>query len=200
MPSSESSSPGPEPDPRRARSLFRRLEPFLWIGLGIFLLVRFSPQLSAWTGIGIPHGEAPAFEVTTLDQVAVGPEQVNGKIQVLTFWATWCRVCRYELPALQRIHDRWGDREDVVVLALSIDRGGAGMVRQHMEEAGLSLPVALVDHRVRALFGGVRAVPTTFIVDRDGVIRHRMIGVSGPGTLQRAVQRLVDEEGEVNGR
>jgi peroxiredoxin len=61
-----------------------------------------------------------------------------------------------------------------------------------VEEKGYAFPIALADADLRRAFGGIPGVPTTFILDRDGVIRHRMVGVTGPGTIQRAVERLIE--------
>jgi len=173
--------------------LLRALEPFLWLGLVVFLLVRFGPQLSAWTGIGSPSGEAPALHLVTLDGTPLGPPDTEGKVHVVTFWATWCRVCRVELPALQRLHEEWAESGEVVVVGLSIDSGGADLVRMHVIEAGYTFPVSIVDRGTRALFGGIPGVPTTIVIDRDGQIRHTMVGISGPGTLRRAVRRLLED-------
>lgn len=188
MSTPDSTAPGRRP-------LLRVLEPLLWVAVALVLLARFGPQLQAWTGIGPPSaGEAPEFSVAALDGTVLRPEEVRGKVQVITFWATWCTACRFELPAVQRVHEEWADSGDVQVLGLSIDRAGAAVVQAHGQEKGLTFPLAMADPSLRQAFGGVRAVPTTIVVDRSGKIRHTMVGVSGPGTLQRAVRRLVQEE------
>ena len=184
--------PGSGKDPERP-SLLRRLEPLLWVGLALFLLARFGPQIQAWTGIGPPQGEAPSVEVVTLDGRSIGTEETRGRVQVVTFWATWCRVCHVELPAIQRVHERWGEDGGVMVLGLAVDQGGERLVRAHGEERGYTFPLAMASPNLRRSFGGISGVPTTFIVDRDGVVRHTLIGLSGPRTLQRAVARLLRE-------
>jgi len=194
-------------------SLLRRLEPLLWLGVGLLLLERYGPQLSAWTGIGPPGEVAPVLEVVTLDghpwpsalptggaastmSPASGEEVTSlPPVRVLTFWATWCTVCGWELPTLQALHEEWADSSEVAIVALSIDRGGADLVRAHALEEGFTFPIALADGRIRAGFGGIPGVPTTIVIDREGRIRHTMIGITGPGTLRRAVRRLVDEGG-----
>lgn len=186
--------PAPPPTPTRSRSLLQVLEPLFWVAIALFLLARFGPQLQAWTGIGPPpEGEVPEFSVATLDGTVLRPEEARGKVQVITFWATWCNVCRFELPAVQRVHEEWADTGEVLVLGLSIDRDGAAVVQAHGREKGLTFPLAIADPALRQAFGGIRAVPTTVLVDRSGRIRHTMVGISGPGTLQRAVRRLVQE-------
>jgi len=200
-PSGASGSPEHDESPRRARasrrSLLSRIEPFLWLGLAVFVLVRFGPQLSAWTGIGPPSPEestpVPALEVQALDGSTIGPETTRGRVQVITFWATWCSVCRLELPAVQRVHATWEGTDQVVVLGLSIDGGSGARVRDHGRQEGFTFPLVMADNELRRAFGGIPGIPTTFVVDRQGKVRHTLVGLSGPGTLQRAVRRLVEE-------
>lgn len=182
----------------RIRHVAGKLEPLLWVALGLFVLARFGPQLVAWTGLPVPLGgdmvgETPAWEVTSLEGIPLSSVEGQGRVQVITFWATWCRVCSVELPFVERVHNRWSDSGDVRVVGLSIDQGGPARVRMHAEEQGWTFPMALADPELRRSFGGIPGVPTTFILDREGVVRYRMVGVTGPGTIQRAVARLVEE-------
>jgi cytochrome c biogenesis protein CcmG, thiol:disulfide interchange protein DsbE len=191
--------------------MVRHLEPVLWLALAIFVLARFGPQLQAWTGIGpAPVGQVPPeLVISTLEGTTLGPAEREGRIQVVTFWATWCRVCRFELPAVQRVHETWAGTGEVMVVGISIDQGGEALVRAHADAHGYTFPQAMAGGPVagsgrgaaghgvvdlRRAFGGIHGVPTTFLVDRDGRIRYTLVGVSGPGTLQRAVRRLVEEE------
>jgi thiol-disulfide isomerase/thioredoxin len=190
-------SPSPPPW-SRVRTAASRLEPLLWFALVLFVLGRFGPQIVAWTGLpmelgGDLVGETLAWEpLTTLDGDPFDAPSGLGHVQVITFWATWCRVCSVELPFVDRVHERWGATGEVRVVGLSIDQGGVDRVRAHVEEKGYALPVAMADAEVRRAFGGIPGVPTTFILDREGVVRYRMVGVTGPGTIQRAVERLVE--------
>jgi len=187
----------PEPRPaRRARwgAKLARLEPLLWIVVFGFVLVRLAPQIGAWTGITIPVGErppvTPQWAATTLEGAEVGSAAFFGEVYVVTFWATWCRVCAVELPGIQRLHERW--QGEVPVVGISID-DGASTVRSHAAEKGYAFPMVMADRPLRMAFGGIPGVPTTFVVDRAGVVRHTLIGVTAPGTLERAVRRLVEE-------
>jgi cytochrome c biogenesis protein CcmG, thiol:disulfide interchange protein DsbE len=194
-------SPDSGPPPRlggRLRRLARWVEPLLWVALALFLLERLGPQVVAWTGLPLPvRGElvgfAPEWEEASLEGERVGSGQGQGQIQVVTFWATWCRVCGVELPFVDRVHTRWAESGQVRVVALSIDQGAPVRIREHVEEKGYHFPVALASGETRWAFGGIPGVPTTFILDREGVIRHRLVGMTGPGTIQRAVERLLEE-------
>jgi thiol-disulfide isomerase/thioredoxin len=100
----------------------------------------------------------------------------KGKVVVLNLWATWCTPCVAEMPTLERLQQKLGEN-DAVVIALSIDRGGVDTVREFFDRVGVKgLPV-FVDPTMRAqstlsAFG----LPTTIIIDRDGNERGRLLG------------------------
>ena len=158
-----------------------------------FAVVRLGPQVGAFLGVGPTLGSTPDFTLRTLDGEALAAEDLRGRVAVVNFWATWCPPCRIEIPALQSLHEDYAE-EGLVVLGISTDVGGAGAVRPFLEERGVTYPVALADNGVRRAFGGITALPTTFIVDREGVIRHRVFGFFAPPAMRAAVRRLLDEE------
>lgn len=184
--------------PTRRNTLVRILEPLLWLGLALFVLARFGPQIEAWTGIGPgPAAESSipdALSLTTLDGGELGPDDFDGRVRVLTFWATWCRVCEFELPFVQRLHEEWEESDQVRILGLSIDRTGRDDLSAHVREKEWTFPQAFATSELRRAVGATRAVPTTVIAGPDGRIHHVLVGVTGPGTLSRAVRRLVEQE------
>lgn len=174
------------------RTALRWGERALWAGVLIFLAIRLGPQIGALTGIGPALGSAPEVRFTTLEGTAVGPEDLRGKVVVVNFWATWCPPCRLEIPALQSLYeDREG--EDVLVIGLSTDQAGLEAVRAFLAERGVTYPVGMATPELRRGFGGISALPTTFILDREGVIRHRVFGFFAPPAMRAAVNRLLDE-------
>lgn len=158
----------------------------------LWVLHRLGPQLSALTGIGPSEGSVPAFSVNTLDGDTWSSERLRGHVAVVNFWATWCGPCRIEMPALESVYEDWADR-GVVVLGLSTDVAGERTVRATLEARGVTYPVAMADATVRRAFGGVSALPTTFVIDRDGVVRHRVVGLFAPPAMRAAVRRLAEE-------
>jgi thiol-disulfide isomerase/thioredoxin len=157
----------------------------------LFVLVRLGPQLGALTGVGPDLGRVPEFRVTTLSGETLGSESLQGRVVVVNFWATWCPPCRLEIPALQALHED-ADPDDVTVLGLSTDRGGRSEVEAFLDERGVTFPVAMADGDVRRAFGGIAHLPTTFVIDREGVVRHRVFGFFAPPALRAAVNRLVE--------
>jgi thiol-disulfide isomerase/thioredoxin len=171
---------------------FRWAERLFWVALAGFVLVRLGPQISALTGVGPTLGTAPSFEFTTLDGTVLTDADLRGRVVVVNFWATWCTPCRIEVPALQKLHEARA-ADGVVVLGAATDVGGARVVRPFVEERDVTYPVGVASRELRRAFGGITALPTTFIIDREGVIRHRVFGFFAPPAMNAAVGRLLEE-------
>lgn len=167
-------------------------ERLLWVGLLAFAVVRLGPQVGAWLGVGPSLGSTPEFSFQTLDGATVDRDALQGQVTIVNFWATWCPPCRVEIPALQELHEEFA-AQGLVVLGLSTDAGGPGAVTAFLDERGVTYPVAMADAATRNAFGGVTALPTTFILDREGVIRHRVFGFFAPPAMRAAVRRLLEE-------
>ena len=169
----------------------RWTERIFWVGIAILVFQRLGPQLSAWTGIGPVVGEAPAWTATTLDGERIDSEELRGRIVVLNFWATWCGPCRLEIPVLQSIHEEFGP-DEVVVVGLSTDVVDAS-VPEYLEEKGVTYLAGMATGEIRRAFGGISAIPTTFIIDADGIVRHRVLGLFAPPAMRAAVRRALRE-------
>ncbi|HMN08468.1 MAG TPA: TlpA disulfide reductase family protein [Gemmatimonadaceae bacterium] len=162
------------------------------IAILLWLAPRLLPHLGAVVGVESGGRRSPSYEVATLTGEALSPAELRGKVVLVNFWATWCGPCRMEMPALQAMYERHRG-EGLVLLGLSVDRGGEQVVRDYVRERGVTYPVAIVGPTVEAAFGGVRGYPTSFLLDRGGVVRHEVIGPLAPATLELAVRRLLDE-------
>jgi peroxiredoxin len=132
---------------------------------------------------------APDFTLTTLDGETVTLSALRGRPVLINFWATWCPPCRAELPAIQSAYDRYAD-QGLVVLAVDMAEPPQ-TVAAFAEEFGLRFPIPLDrDGQVAAQYR-VRAIPTSFFVDREGVIRSVFIGpMNGPLIDNRLAQIL----------
>ncbi len=168
----------------------RWIEWVVLVALLVFVGLRLWPQARAWAGPPEDLGKSPPIEVVTLAGRSIDANALRGKVVVLNFWATWCLPCRVEMPALQSLHERYAD-EGLVVLGLSTDADGEEAVRRYVEERDLTFPIALTDPATRWAFGGVEKIPTTFLIGREGVIRHKVVGYFAAPGLKRAVRRLL---------
>lgn len=126
-----------------------------------------------------------------LDGVELTSASLQGKVVVVDFWDTWCGPCLRALPHLKELAAEHGD--DVVVVAVAIGREGEGKVREVSGRLGLDFPVALLGEQgdLSATFGEIEALPTTFLLDGQGVIRERWVGAQSPATYERSVAGLL---------
>jgi len=109
---------------------------------------------------------APDFTVPRLGSGSVGLKELRGQLVFLNFWATWCLPCEEEMPSMERLHQRYKSR-GFVVLGLSVDRNGPA-VPPFVKRLGLTFPIGLDPDMVVADRYRVRALPSTFLIDRNG--------------------------------
>jgi len=153
---------------------------------------RMLPHLGALVGVSERAARQPAYSVVTRDGRVLTADSLRGRVVLVNVWATWCAPCRVEMPALQQLAGAYA-ADRVVVLGLSVDRGPAAAVDAFLAEREITYPVAIVDARTVAAFGGVRGYPTSLLLDREGIVRHAVVGPIGPLTLRPALRRLLAE-------
>jgi cytochrome c biogenesis protein CcmG/thiol:disulfide interchange protein DsbE len=117
---------------------------------------------------------APTFDLPDLEGKTLRFGSLRGKRVFLNFFATWCGPCREEMPAMERLHRLYRER-GLAVLAVDV-RESAKTVRDFVRELKLTFPVVLDDDGTLSLKYGVRALPVSFLVNRDGLIVWRAIG------------------------
>jgi cytochrome c biogenesis protein CcmG, thiol:disulfide interchange protein DsbE len=119
--------------------------------------------------------QAKDFNVGTLEGGKLRLADLKGKVVFLNLWATWCGPCMEEMPAMERLWQRYKD-QGLVVIALSMDSAGAKVVKPFIEHTKFTYRVALDPKMEVAQLYGARSVPSTFIIDRGGVLRAIALG------------------------
>lgn len=164
----------------------------------------------AWTGrdalVGVgPGTSAPDFEAARLDGTPSGLDDYRGKVVLLNVWATWCPPCRYEMPSMQRLYETIS-HEDFEIVAVSVDaRAGerdadgvpGGDIRAFTDSLSLTFPI-LHDPRgrIRGTYG-IRTLPESFVIGRDGTIWRKVAGATEWDRPQYVefIRDLLAEEG-----
>jgi peroxiredoxin len=116
----------------------------------------------------------PAYETRLLDGTTLSAAALNGKVVLVVFWATWCPSCQKELPELQKLYDRHRAR-GLEILAISVD-ADRYTVEEFWKDHEYGFPVAMRTQAHTQAFGPVRATPTLFVIDRQGVLRLAHVG------------------------
>ncbi len=117
----------------------------------------------------------PACSVTTFDGRTFSPASLRGKVAIVNFWATWCGPCRLEIPSFIELQKKYGN--DLVILGLSVDDVGEDVVRRFVTEHTMNYPVAMASNKLQEDFGGVGSLPTSFVLDRNGNVEQKHIGL-----------------------
>lgn len=116
----------------------------------------------------------PPLQAVGLEGQPVRLDDFKGRVLLLNFWATWCPPCRAELPSLQALPE-WFGEDKVAVLALNFRESGR-TARRFLSSSGIQVPVALNPSGDIAKAWGVRAFPTTVLIDRGGQARQVVQG------------------------
>jgi thiol-disulfide isomerase/thioredoxin len=174
---------------------------FVGSGMGIILLLVFSINQRASAGSGLRAGAAvpapsvglpaPYFELGTLDGGTASTSELLGRPVLINFWATWCAPCRLEMPLFQELYE--ADPDGLAILAVNYAEQ-PGIVRQYVDELGLTFPILMdVDSEVQRLYH-VRGYPTTLLIDTEGIIQVYHVGLMTEKQLSNYLKNL----GEVN--
>jgi thiol-disulfide isomerase/thioredoxin len=114
------------------------------------------------------------FSLSLLEGETRSLSSYKGKVVFLNFWATWCGPCRVEMPSMEALYNKFSDK-GLEILAVNSGEDQA-TVRSFLKNEGFSFSALLdLDRRVSANYG-IQAIPTTFLIDRDGMIILRLVG------------------------
>lgn len=148
----------------------------------------FSPrENTSQVGSSAPNvGQlAPDFTLTDLEGKTVKLSDLRGRAVLLNFWASWCPPCRAEMPDLQEAHEQYGD--DIRILAVNIQEDRE-VVKDFVREFGLTFTVLLDSDGSVARTYRIAAIPTSFFIDRSGIIRLRWVGALSKQALEAGIR------------
>ena len=132
---------------------------------------------------------APALEINDLSGKPILLEEDKGKIILLNFWATWCGPCRAEIPDLIELQKKYKDQLDII--ALSTDEDDAAEVKRFAQKAGINYRIGMATDSLRNKYGGIPALPTSFVIDPQGRVVQKHVGLDDPRTYELEVRALL---------
>ncbi|MEG9295754.1 redoxin domain-containing protein [Mangrovibacillus sp. Mu-81] len=144
-------------------------------------------------GRGLAKGDsAPDFELTTLAGEKVKLSDYEGQKVILNFWATWCPPCKAEMPHMQKYYEKNADKENVEILAVNLTSmdEGKDAVQEFVDGYELTFPIPLdedgeIGEEYRAF-----TIPTTYMIDTNGQIRHKIVGPMNEDMMDEMVEGM----------
>lgn len=138
---------------------------------------------------------APDFTLDTLNGGKVTLSDLRGKIVLINFWATWCLPCREETPALEKSYEQYKD-SGVVILGVNLtDQDIVSEIESFVQEFELTYPILLDRDGSVGFLYQIKGLPTTFFINRDGIIRTVLVGGPMSETFIRSkIEALLQED------
>ena len=132
---------------------------------------------------------APELKAKDLNGQDLNLEAYKGKVVLLNFWATWCGPCRAEITSLIRLQEAYKDRLQIIGMDVDDDEE---QLRAFAKNQGINYPVAMTSLPVRLAYGGIGALPTLFVINRDSKVVQKHVGLFNPALYEIEVRALLD--------
>src|SRR5262245_2533740 len=133
---------------------------------------------------------APDFTLKDGDGKAVRLSDYRGKVVLLDFFATWCGPCKIEIPWFKEFERKNKDR-GFAVLGVSMDDEGWEIVKPFLADMGVNYRVVIGNDTTASMYGGVEALPTTFLIDKEGRIAAVHVGLAGRKDFEDGIEQLL---------
>ena len=136
---------------------------------------------------------APDFTLKSLAGNNLRLQEYRGQVVLINFWASWCGPCRQEMPLLDRLHHRYEDT-GFAVLGVNVE-GETGPAQEIVDKTKVTFPILIDDGQKVSQMYDLKAMPSTVVVDRDGVIRYIHLGYKpgDEGKYVEVVKQLIRE-------
>jgi peroxiredoxin len=153
--------------------------------------VRNTARAESSMKAGKERKSAPDFELKDADGKTVRLSDYKGKVVLLDFWATWCGPCKIEIPWFIAFERKYKD-QGFAVIGISMDEEGWTVIKPFVADLAINYRILQGSDSTADLYGGVEALPTTFLIDRDGKIDETHVGLAGKDDFEDGIKKLVE--------
>ncbi|KOY16198.1 peroxiredoxin family protein [Paenibacillus xylanivorans] len=142
--------------------------------------------------IGINQGNiAPDFELNSLDGKSFKLSDFRGQKVIVNMWATWCPPCRAEMPDMQKFYDKYKDENtSVIAINMTTSEKSVDRIPEFLDEFGITFPVLLDKQNKIGEIYQVYALPTSYIIDSQGIIQQKVTGPMNYEMMEKLVKEI----------
>jgi peroxiredoxin len=144
----------------------------------------FAPRL-------ITSSLAPDFSLESLDGKTMRLSDYRGKAVLLNFWATWCGPCKIEMPWFVEFQNQYA-AQGLQIVGVAMDDASKEDIAKFAKDMGVNYPILIGKESVGDQYGGVPALPETFVIGRDGKIVDKIIGLRGKAEIEDSIKKALD--------
>jgi len=134
---------------------------------------------------------APDFSLESLDGKTTRLSDFRGKAVLLNFWATWCGPCKIEMPWFVDFQKQYGS-QGLQIVGVAMDDASKEDIGKFAKDMGVNYPILIGKEAVGDQYGGVPALPETFLIARDGKIVDKIIGLRGKAEIEDAIKEALN--------
>lgn len=137
----------------------------------------------------------PDLTLETMDGQSLDLAAQEGRVLLINFWATWCAPCRKEIPDLKKLHSDL-NAEGLTVIGVALDQDGAEVVKPFADQLDINYPIVIdSEGSTESEFGPVYGLPTTVVVDPNGQITKRVIGIFPVEEMRPTLEEMLADDG-----
>jgi len=140
-----------------------------------------------------PSTLAPDFSLESLDGKTLRLSDLRGKAVLLNFWATWCGPCKIEMPWFVDLQKQYGS-QGLQIVGVAMDDASKEDIGKFAKDMGVNYPILIGKESVGDQYGGVPALPESFLISRDGKIVDKIIGLRGKAEIEDAVKKALETQ------
>ncbi|PIP67865.1 MAG: hypothetical protein CO035_05710 [Candidatus Omnitrophica bacterium CG_4_9_14_0_2_um_filter_42_8] len=133
---------------------------------------------------------APDFLLKDAGGIERKLSDFKGSVVIIDFWATWCPPCREEIPHFVELYNQYKD-QGLEIIGVSMDQNPQRVIPGFIEKNKINYTILFGENRVYDLYGGINAIPTTFIVDKEGNLVRKYVGYREKGIFEQDIKELL---------